>query len=242
MSAALRPGPHPDKASGPAQGGAGASPMAVGGRWTAGMMTMPHHCRSAPLPSRPPRRPPPPIRPPSRSPRLISATVRPSPPGPTRPGARRARAAAGAGDPAVVRRPVRLLHRAVQPAIQADEPVVAAGLHRRRRCAGRLRAEAIGPFAVDLHEPAAEDCGPMAASLSRRVGLPAPSGNLMTYDATCTFRTYDAYGPRPLHLAPGQHLVRERLASVFGDERQVDVQVVDDMAAGAYIGIWIPAW
>jgi hypothetical protein len=39
--------------------------------------------------------------------------------------------------------------------------------------------------------PAAEHCGPMAGPLNRRLGLPAPSGNLMTYDATYTFRTYD---------------------------------------------------
>ncbi|MFF7601369.1 hypothetical protein [Streptomyces mirabilis] len=39
--------------------------------------------------------------------------------------------------------------------------------------------------------PAAEGCGPMAGPLNRRLGLPAPSGNLMTYDATYTFRTYD---------------------------------------------------
>lgn len=39
--------------------------------------------------------------------------------------------------------------------------------------------------------PAAENCGPMAGPLNRRLGLPAPSGNLMTYDATYTFRTYD---------------------------------------------------
>jgi hypothetical protein len=39
--------------------------------------------------------------------------------------------------------------------------------------------------------PAAEDCGPMAGPLNQRLGLPAPSGNLMTYDATYTFRTYD---------------------------------------------------
>ncbi|MFF2133284.1 zinc ribbon domain-containing protein [Streptomyces olivochromogenes] len=40
--------------------------------------------------------------------------------------------------------------------VDADEPA-AAGLHHRRRCTGRLPAEAIGPFAVDLHEPAAGD-------------------------------------------------------------------------------------
>ncbi|MGQ4377486.1 hypothetical protein ACN6K9_008178 [Streptomyces sp. SAS_267] len=39
--------------------------------------------------------------------------------------------------------------------------------------------------------PAAEHCGPLTGPLNRRLGLPAPSGNLMTYDATYTFRTYD---------------------------------------------------
>ncbi|MGW1962646.1 hypothetical protein ACWCPD_20500 [Streptomyces sp. NPDC001935] len=39
--------------------------------------------------------------------------------------------------------------------------------------------------------PAAEHCGPLAGPLNRRLGLPAPSGNLMTYDASYTFRTYD---------------------------------------------------
>ena len=39
--------------------------------------------------------------------------------------------------------------------------------------------------------PAAEGCGPLAGLLNRRLGLPAPSGNLMTYDATYTFRMYD---------------------------------------------------
>ncbi|MET9384792.1 hypothetical protein ABZY09_27920 [Streptomyces sp. NPDC002928] len=33
--------------------------------------------------------------------------------------------------------------------------------------------------------------GDLAGPLNRRLGLPAPSGNLMTYDATYTFRTYD---------------------------------------------------
>lgn len=41
-------------------------------------------------------------------------------------------------------------------------------------------------------------------------------------------------------LAPGEHGVGEDPAPVFGDEHQVNVKVVDDMTAGAYIGIWIP--
>ncbi|MEU6549165.1 hypothetical protein ABZ915_02615 [Streptomyces sp. NPDC046915] len=39
--------------------------------------------------------------------------------------------------------------------------------------------------------PAAEHCGPLTASLNRILGLQATSGNLMTYDATYTFKTYD---------------------------------------------------
>ncbi|MFF4399587.1 hypothetical protein [Streptomyces sp. NPDC001480] len=39
--------------------------------------------------------------------------------------------------------------------------------------------------------PAAEHCGPLTASLNRGFGLPAASGNLMTYDAVYTFKTYD---------------------------------------------------
>ncbi|MGX1542256.1 hypothetical protein [Streptomyces adustus] len=39
--------------------------------------------------------------------------------------------------------------------------------------------------------PAAEHCGPLTAPLNGRLGLPASSGNLMTYDATYTFRMYD---------------------------------------------------
>jgi hypothetical protein len=39
--------------------------------------------------------------------------------------------------------------------------------------------------------PAAENCGPLTAPLNRRLGLPAASGNLMTYEATYTFRMYD---------------------------------------------------
>ncbi|MFI5688048.1 hypothetical protein [Streptomyces sp. NPDC051636] len=39
--------------------------------------------------------------------------------------------------------------------------------------------------------PAAEHCGPLAGPLNRRLGLPAASGNLISYDATYTFKTYD---------------------------------------------------
>ncbi|MEU4171220.1 hypothetical protein AB0F46_30615 [Streptomyces sp. NPDC026665] len=39
--------------------------------------------------------------------------------------------------------------------------------------------------------PAAEHCGPLTGPLNRRLGLPASSGNLMSYDATYTFRMYD---------------------------------------------------
>ncbi|MFF4547765.1 hypothetical protein [Streptomyces sp. NPDC001435] len=39
--------------------------------------------------------------------------------------------------------------------------------------------------------PAAEHCGPLTKLLNQRLGLPAASGNLMTYDAAYTFRTYD---------------------------------------------------
>ncbi|MGW3262882.1 hypothetical protein [Streptomyces sp. NPDC001056] len=39
--------------------------------------------------------------------------------------------------------------------------------------------------------PAAEHCGPLTRLLDRRLGLPAAEGNLMTYDASYTFRTYD---------------------------------------------------
>ncbi|MGW3147179.1 MULTISPECIES: hypothetical protein [Streptomyces] len=39
--------------------------------------------------------------------------------------------------------------------------------------------------------PAAEHCGPLAKVLNQRLGLPAASGNLMTYDAAYTFKTYD---------------------------------------------------
>ncbi|MFD5813067.1 hypothetical protein [Streptomyces sp. NPDC127038] len=46
--------------------------------------------------------------------------------------------------------------------------------------------------------PAAEHCGPLTPALDRRLGLPAPTGNLMTYDATYTFRTYDGLVPHPV--------------------------------------------
>jgi hypothetical protein len=39
--------------------------------------------------------------------------------------------------------------------------------------------------------PAAEHCGPLTRLLNQRLGLPAASGNLMTYDAAYTFKTYD---------------------------------------------------
>ncbi|MGV9352468.1 hypothetical protein [Streptomyces misionensis] len=42
--------------------------------------------------------------------------------------------------------------------------------------------------------PAAEHCGPLTTVLDRRLGLPAAEGNLMTYDASYTFETYDRLG------------------------------------------------
>ncbi|MEW1909722.1 hypothetical protein AB0442_14860 [Kitasatospora sp. NPDC085895] len=39
--------------------------------------------------------------------------------------------------------------------------------------------------------PAPEGCGPLTGLLSHRLGLPAASGNLLSYDASYTFRTYD---------------------------------------------------
>ncbi|MFJ3305975.1 hypothetical protein ACIPSA_23160 [Streptomyces sp. NPDC086549] len=39
--------------------------------------------------------------------------------------------------------------------------------------------------------PAAEHCGPLTPSLNRRLGLPAADGNLLSYDASYTFKTYD---------------------------------------------------
>ncbi|MFJ9815865.1 hypothetical protein ACIRU3_11405 [Streptomyces sp. NPDC101151] len=42
--------------------------------------------------------------------------------------------------------------------------------------------------------PAAEHCGPLTGPLDRRLGIPAPDGNLMSYDASYTFKTYDQLG------------------------------------------------
>ncbi|MFJ9835003.1 hypothetical protein ACIRU2_27060 [Streptomyces sp. NPDC101169] len=39
--------------------------------------------------------------------------------------------------------------------------------------------------------PAPEHCGPLTGPLGRRLGLPAASGNLLSYDASYTYRTYD---------------------------------------------------
>ncbi|MCU7824588.1 hypothetical protein KSNIM_23630 [Kitasatospora sp. DSM 101779] len=39
--------------------------------------------------------------------------------------------------------------------------------------------------------PAPEGCGPLTGLLSHRLGLPATGGNLLSYDASYTFRTYD---------------------------------------------------
>jgi hypothetical protein len=39
--------------------------------------------------------------------------------------------------------------------------------------------------------PAAEYCGPLTGPLNRRLGLPAAEGNLLSYDASYTFKTYD---------------------------------------------------
>ncbi|MEV8096867.1 hypothetical protein [Kitasatospora sp. NPDC085879] len=39
--------------------------------------------------------------------------------------------------------------------------------------------------------PAPEGCGPLTGLLSRRLGLPVAGGNLLSYDASYTFRTYD---------------------------------------------------
>ncbi|MER6026523.1 hypothetical protein [Streptomyces sp. NPDC001851] len=39
--------------------------------------------------------------------------------------------------------------------------------------------------------PAAGHCGPLTAPLNRRLGLPAATGNLLSYDASYTFKTYD---------------------------------------------------
>ncbi|WP_431678792.1 hypothetical protein [Kitasatospora sp. KL5] len=42
--------------------------------------------------------------------------------------------------------------------------------------------------------PAPEGCGPLTGLLSRRLGLPAAGGNLLSYEASYTFRTYDRLG------------------------------------------------
>ncbi|MEW2253936.1 hypothetical protein [Streptomyces sp. NPDC047869] len=39
--------------------------------------------------------------------------------------------------------------------------------------------------------PAPEHCGPLTGPLGRRLGLPAATGNLLSYDASYTYRTYD---------------------------------------------------
>ncbi|WP_051576498.1 hypothetical protein [Streptomyces sp. Tu 6176] len=44
--------------------------------------------------------------------------------------------------------------------------------------------------------PAPGHCGPLTRILGRRLGLPAPTGNLMSYDAIYTFRTYDTLPAR----------------------------------------------
>ncbi|WP_330338848.1 hypothetical protein [Streptomyces sp. NBC_00557] len=44
--------------------------------------------------------------------------------------------------------------------------------------------------------PAAEHCGPLTGLLDRRLGLPATEGNLLSYDASYTFKTYDQLPPR----------------------------------------------
>ncbi|MEU2925602.1 hypothetical protein ABZ636_11160 [Streptomyces sp. NPDC007251] len=44
--------------------------------------------------------------------------------------------------------------------------------------------------------PAAEHCGPLTGPLNRRLGLPATEGNLLSYDASYTFKTYDQLPPR----------------------------------------------
>ncbi|MGK4581020.1 hypothetical protein [Kitasatospora sp. HPMI-4] len=46
-------------------------------------------------------------------------------------------------------------------------------------------------YADQFTVPAAKDCGPLSGLLNRRLGLPSPAGNLMTYDAEYTFRMYD---------------------------------------------------
>jgi hypothetical protein len=39
--------------------------------------------------------------------------------------------------------------------------------------------------------PAAGHCGPLTGALNHRLGLPAATGNLLSYDASYTFKTYD---------------------------------------------------
>ncbi|WNM28965.1 hypothetical protein RKE30_00370 [Streptomyces sp. Li-HN-5-11] len=39
--------------------------------------------------------------------------------------------------------------------------------------------------------PAAGHCGPLTGALNHRLGLPAATGNLLSYDASYTFTTYD---------------------------------------------------
>ncbi|GAA1285467.1 hypothetical protein GCM10009646_86580 [Streptomyces aureus] len=43
-------------------------------------------------------------------------------------------------------------------------------------------------------------------------------------------------------LGARQHGVGECLAPILGDEYQVDVKVIDDVASGAYVRIWVPSW
>ncbi len=44
--------------------------------------------------------------------------------------------------------------------------------------------------------PAAEGCGPLGPLLDRRLGLPAAGGDLMSYAAYSTFKTYDQLLPK----------------------------------------------
>ncbi|MFJ7158382.1 hypothetical protein ACIQUQ_26060 [Streptomyces sp. NPDC101118] len=44
--------------------------------------------------------------------------------------------------------------------------------------------------------PAAEGCGPLGRLVNRRLGLPAATGNSLTFSATYTFKTYDRLPPR----------------------------------------------
>jgi hypothetical protein len=43
-------------------------------------------------------------------------------------------------------------------------------------------------------------------------------------------------------LRVGQHGLGERVPPVFGVKTQVEMQVLDDVSAGAYIGVRIPSW